>query len=442
MTIAGTSIRPEANSKMVTEDSPLVARVRDFSGLENGFIVLSASDVQIGGSLNPDAAGNQKFAIAAAVVNGTVSAQNLGTLRAYLVNGTEVLQRCGQVVIAEPSPDPRLTALTAGGTSILTQGASKQIDENAALAGTIINRSELTSGFVVLSASSVAVGGTLNPDAAGNQKFAIAADSISGTIDASSVGTLHAYLVDGTNVLQKCGDVVIVAPVAGVSAFVAGGTDLLSQAAAKNISDGNLSGTYDAAHMNLLTNPRIVYSSSLNIAVGSQVVGADGFNAASGSAQAFSLSGIADGSFRFYLIDATTAGGNTGNVVQVMGTITKAATTAAITAAKVQGQSILNESDSSTVFAHSAAVIYSSVDVDQLSHPRIVASTNADIAVGAQVTADGGFDVTNGSDQTGYTSPDVAYGTRRLYLIDASAEGGLTGSVIQRLGKINFQSMD
>lgn len=427
---------------MVTEDSPLVARVRDFSGLENGFIVLSASDVQIGGTLNPDASGNQKFAIAAAVVNGTVSAQNLGTLRAYLVNGTEVLQRCGQVVIEEPSPDPRLTALTAGGTSILTQGTSKQIDENAALAGTIINRSELTSGFVVLSASSVAVGGTLNPDAAGNQKFAIAADSISGTIDASSVGTLHAYLVDGTSVLQKCGDVVIVAPVAGVSAFVAGGTDLLAQSAAKNISDGNLSGTYDAAHMNLLTNPRIVYSSSLNVAVGSQVVGADGFNAASGSAQAFSLSGIADGSFRFYLIDATTAGGNTGNVVQVMGTITKAATTAAITAAEVGGHAFLNESDYQSEYGQTATIYYSSVDVDQLSHPKLVASSNADIAVGGQVTGDCGFNVTNGSDVSGTTSPAVAYGVRRFYLIDANGADSLTGTVIQRLGRVNFTSMD
>lgn len=427
---------------MVTEDSPLVARVRDFSALENGFIVLSASDVQVGGTLNPDASGNQKFAIAAAAVSGTVSAQNLGTLRAYLVDGTEVLQRCGQIVIAEPSPDPRLTALTAGGTSILTQGTSKQIDENAALAGTIINRSELTSGFVVLSASSVAVGGTLNPDAAGNQKFAIAADSISGTIDASSVGTLHAYLVDGTNVLQKCGDVVIVAPVAGVSAFVAGGTDLLAQSAAKNISDGNLSGTYDAAHMNLLTNPRIVYSSSLNVAVGSQVVGADGFNAATGSAQAFSLTGIADGSFRFYLIDATTAGGNTGNVVQIMGTITKAATTAAITAATMKGSSILNEDAQGSAYGQVTSIDYSAVDVDQLSHPRLVASTNADVAVGGQITADCGFDVTNGSDLHGNTTPAVAYGLRRIYLIDASAEGGLTGSVIQRLGKVNFQSLD
>lgn len=427
---------------MVTENSPLVARVRDFSGLQNGFIVLSASDVQIGGSLNPDAAGNQKFAIAAAVVNGTVSAQNLGTLRAYLVDGTEVLQRCGQVVIAEPSPDPRLTALTAGGTSILAQGSSKQIDENAALAGTIINRSELTSGFVVLSASSVAVGGSLNPDAAGNQKFAITADSISGTIDATSVGTLHAYLVDGNNVLQKCGDVVIVAPVAGVSAFVAGGSDLLAQSAAKNISEGNLSGTYDAAHMNLLTNPRIVYSSSLNVAIGSQVIGADGFNAASGSAQAFSLSGIADGSFRFYLIDATTAGGNTGNVVQIMGTITKAATTAAITAAKVGGHSILNEDSLESTFGQTATINYSSVDVDQLSHPRLVASSNADIAVGGQITGECGFDVTVGSDLSGKTSPAVTYGIRRFYLIDASAEGGLTGTVIQRLGKINFTSMD
>lgn len=427
---------------MVTEDSPLVARVRDFSGLENGFIVLSASDVQIGGSLNPDAAGNQKFAIAAAVVNGTVSAQNLGTLRAYLVNGTEVLQRCGQVVIAEPSPDPRLTALTAGGTSILAQGSSKQIDENAALAGTIINRSELTSGFVVLSASNVSVGGSLNPDAAGNQKFAIAADSISGTIDATSVGTLHAYLVDGTNVLQKCGDVVIVAPVAGVSAFVAGGSDLLAQSAAKNISEGNLSGTYDAAHMNLLTNPRIVYSSSLNVAVGSQVVGADGFNAVSGNAQAFSLSGIADGSFRFYLIDATTAGGNTGNVVQIMGTITKAATTAAITKLTSMGDNMLPESGNGSNLGHSASLGYSAVDMDQLSHPKVVLASDLNVAVGGSLTAACGFVANNGTDKIGSTTPDADFGQYRLYLIDANGADSLTGTVIQRMARFKLNSPD
>lgn len=427
---------------MVTEDSPLVARVRDFSGLENGFIVLSASDVQVGGSLNPDAASNQKFAIAASVVSGTVSAQNLGTLRAYLVNGTEVLQRCGQVVIAEPSPDPRLTALTAGGTSILTQGSSKQIDENAALAGTIINRSELTSGFVVLSASSVAVGGSLNPDAAGNQKFAIAADSISGTIDASSVGTLHAYLVDGTNVLQKCGDVVIVAPVAGVSAFVAGGSDLLAQSAAKNISEGNLSGTYDAAHMNLLTNPRIVYSSSLNVAVGSQVVGVDGFNAVSGSAQAFSLSGIADGSFRFYLIDATTAGGNTGNVVQIMGTITKAATTAAVTAITSMGADCLPESGSQSTIGSNASLTYSAVDLDQLSHPKIVLAADVNVAVGGEVTGATGFAATNGTDMTQSTQPTTNHGQYRIYLIDANGADSLSGTVIQRMSQFRLNGMD
>ncbi len=416
MTIAGTSIRPEANSKMVTEDSPLVARVRDFSGLQNGFIVLSASDVQVGGSLNPDASGNQKFAITAAAVSGTVSAQNLGTLRAYLVDGTEVLQRCGQVVIAEPSPDPRLSALTAGGTSILAQGSSKQIDENAALAGTIINRSELTSGFVVLSASSVAVGGTLNPDAAGNQKYAITADSISGTIDASSVGTLHAYLVDGTNVLQKCGDVVIVAPVAGVSAFVAGGSDLLAQSAAKNITDGSLSGTYDAAHMNLLTNPRIVYSSNLNIAVGSQVEGADGFNAVSGSAQTFSLSGIADGSFRFYLIDATTAGGNTGNVVQIMGTLTKSeAGQTEMSSAEVDGTDILN---GGTVTVNSRVNL--NVQFSEVGRATTVIVNKADVAVGGTVPNYGATIQISGNAASGQVDLNEGTGTYYLYAVSGS----------------------
>lgn len=417
---------------MVTEDSPLVARVRDFSGLENGFIVLSASDVQIGGSLNPDAAGNQKFAIAAAAVSGTVNAQNLGTLRAYLVDGTEVLQRCGQVVIAEPSPDPRLTALTAGGTSILAQGSSKQIDENAALAGTIINRSELTSGFVVLSASNVSVGGSLNPDAAGNQKFAIAADSISGTIDATSVGTLHAYLVDGTNVLQKCGDVVIVAPVAGVSAFVAGGSDLLSQSAAKNITDESLSGTYDAAHMNLLTNPRIVYSSSLDIAVGSQVVGADGFAAASGSAQAFSLSGIVDGSYRFYLIDATTAGGNTGNVVQVMGTITKTeAGQCEMSSATVDGTDILNGGTKTVGPRPNVNVQFSEV-----GHATKVAFSKTNVSVGGNIPNTQSMIDVSGTAASGQITLNDGTGTYYLYAIsgtvgnwkvEAKAEGTING---------------
>ena len=320
---------------MVTEASPLNARVKNFGELENGFIVLSQTDVEVGGTLNPDGAGNQKFAVAGQAVTGTVGVSTLGTFRAYLVDGTTVMQKCGQVTVAEPSVNPTLTGLTVAGTSILTTGSSKQIDENAALAGTIINRSELTSGFVVLSATNVAVGGTLNPDAAGNQKFAIASDNINGTVNAATVGTLHAYLVDGTTVLQKCGDVVIVAPTSEVTSLVAGGTDIVAQGSSKNISDGNLSGTYDAKNMNLLTNPRIVLSTSLNVTVGSQVTGQHGFVAANGSAQAFNLSGIAEGTYRAYLIDASAAGSNTGTVVQVMGTVIDASGPAEILTAKI-----------------------------------------------------------------------------------------------------------
>lgn len=322
--MAGSSIRSESLVKVVTENAPLGARVKDFSALENGYIVLSASDVQVGGTLNPDAAGNQKFAINAMAVSGTVDASTLGTLRAYLVDGTEVLQRCGQVDIQEPTPDPRLTSLTVGGITILAPGTSTIIDENKQLAAYLINGDQLTSGFVVLSATNVSVGGTLNPDAAGNQKFAANNATISGTVNASTPSTLHAYLVDGTSVLQKCGDVQIVAPQARIDSITAGGTTLTPSSSAKNINDGNLSGTYRAEHMELLTNPRIVLSTSLNVAVGSQVTGQYGFNAANGSAQSFNLASIADGSYRLYLIDATTAGGNTGTVAQVMGKVTQA----------------------------------------------------------------------------------------------------------------------
>lgn len=322
--MAGSSIRSESLVKVVTENAPLGARVKDFGGLENGYIVLSASDVQVGGTLNPDAAGNQKFAINAMAVSGTVDASTIGTLRAYLVDGTEVLQRCGRVDIQEPTPDPRLTSLTVGGTTILAPGTSTIIDENKQLGANLINGDQLTSGYIVLSATNVSVGGTLNPDAAGNQKFAANNGTISGTVNASTPSTLHAYLVDGTTVLQKCGDVQIVAPQARIDTLNAGGTNLAPSAAAKNISDGNLSGTYRAEHMELLTNARIVLSTSLNVAVGSQVTGQYGFNAANGSAQSFNLSSITDGSYRLYLIDATTAGGNTGTVAQVMGSVTQA----------------------------------------------------------------------------------------------------------------------
>ena len=344
MTVAGSSIRQTSAVKVVTEASALNARVKNFGELENGYIVLSATDVEVGGTLNPDASGNQKFGVTGQTVTGTVGVSTLGTFRAYLVDGTTVLQKCGQVTVAEPSVDPTLTGLTVAGTSILTTGSSKQIDENAALAGTIINRSELTSGFVVLSATNVAVGGTLNPDASGNQKFAIASDNISGTVNAATVGTLHAYLVDGTTVLQKCGDVVIVAPTSEVTSLVAGGTDIVAQASSKNISDGNLSGTYNAKNMNLLTNPRIVLSTSLNVAVGSQVTGQYGFVAANGNAQAFSLTDIAEGSYRAYLISAASAGSNTGTVAQVMGTVTHASAPAEILTAKVGSSDWSNDS--------------------------------------------------------------------------------------------------
>lgn len=324
--MAGSSIRSDSLVKVVTENAPLGARVKDFGGLENGYIVLSASDVQVGGTLNPDAAGNQKFAINAMAVSGTVDASTLGTLRAYLVDGTEVLQRCGQVDIQEPTPDPRLTSLTVGGVTIMAPGTSTIIDENKQLAANLINGDQLTSGFIVLSATNVSVGGTLNPDAAGNQKFAANNATISGTVNASTPSTLHAYLIDGTTVLQKCGDVQIVAPQARIDSITAGGTTLTPSDSTKNINDGNLSGTYRAEHMELLTNPRIVLSTSLNVAVGSQVTGQYGFNAANGSAQSFNLASIADGSYRLYLIDATTAGGNTGTVSQVMGQVTQAET--------------------------------------------------------------------------------------------------------------------
>lgn len=322
--MAGSSIRSESLVKVVTENAPLGARVKDFSALENGYIVLSASDVPVDGTLNPDGAGNQKFAVVAMAVSGTVDASTLGTLRAYLVDGTKVLQRCGQIDIQEPTPDPRLTSLTVGGTTILAQGTSTIIDENKQLAANLINGDQLTSGFIVLSATNVSVGGTLNPDAAGNQKYAANNATISGTVNASTPSTLHAYLVDGTTVLQKCGDVQIVAPQARIDSLTAGGTALAPSTSTKNISDGKLSGTYRAEHMDLLTNARIVLSTSLNVAVGSQVTGQYGFNAANGSAQSFNLSSIADGSYRLYLIDATSAGGNTGTVAQVMGSVTQA----------------------------------------------------------------------------------------------------------------------
>lgn len=325
--MAGSSIRSESLVKVVTENAPLGARVKDFSALENGYIVLSASDVQVGGTLNPDGAGNQKFAINAMAVSGTVDASTLGTLRAYLVDGTEVIQRCGQVDIQEPTPDPRITSLTVGGNTILAPGTATIIDENKQLAANLINGDQLTSGFIVLSATNVSVGGTLNPDAAGNQKFAANNATISGTVNASTPSTLHAYLVDGTSVLQKCGDVQIVAPQARIDSITAGGTTLTPSSSAKNINDGKLSGTYIAEHMELLTNPRVVLSTSLNVAVGSQVTGQYGFNAANGSAQSFNLSGITDGTYRLYLIDATTAGGNTGTVAQVMGKVTQAEAT-------------------------------------------------------------------------------------------------------------------
>ena len=325
--MAGSSIRSEGIVKVVTENAPLGARVKDFGGLENGYIVLSASDVPVGGTLNPDGAGNQKFAITAMAVSGTVDASTLGTLRAYLVDGTEVLQRCGRVDIQEPTPDPRITALTVGGITIMATGTSTIIDENKQLSASIINNDQLTSGYVVLSATNVSVGGTLNPDAAGNQKFAVNNQTISGTVNASTPSTLHAYLVDGTSVLQKCGDVQIVAPQARIDSITAGGTTLTPSNSSKNINDGNLSGTYRAEHMELLTNPRVVLSTSLNIAVGSQVTGQYGFNAANGSATSFNLANIADGSYRLYLIDATSAGGNTGTVAQVMGKVTQAEAT-------------------------------------------------------------------------------------------------------------------
>lgn len=322
--MAGSSIRSESLVKVVTENAPLGARVKDFGALENGYIVLSASDVPVDGTLNPDAAGNQKFAIVAMAVSGTVDASTLGTLRAYLVDGTKVLQRCGQIDIQEPTPDPRITALTVGGTTIIAPGTSTIIDENKQLAASLINIDQMTSGYIVLSATNVSVGGTLNPDAAGNQKFAANNATISGTVNASTPSTLHAYLVDGTTVLQKCGDVQIVAPQARVNSLTAGGSNLTPSASAKNISDGKLSGTYNAEHMELLTNPRIVLSTSLNVAVGSQVTGQYGFNAANGSAQSFNLADIADGSYRLYLIDASTPAGNTGIVAQVMGSVTQA----------------------------------------------------------------------------------------------------------------------
>lgn len=325
--MAGSSIRSESLVKVVTENAPLRARVKDFSALENGYIVLSASDVPVGGTLNPDGAGNQKFAINAMAVSGTVDASTLGTLRAYLVDGTEVLQRCGQVDIQEPTPDPRITSLTVGGITILAPGTSTIIDENKQLAANLINGDQLTSGFIVLSTTNVSVGGTLNPDASGNQKFAANNATISGTVNASTPSTLHAYLVDGTSVLQKCGDVQIVAPQARIDSITAGGTTLTPSDSSKNINNGNLSGTYRAEHMELLTNPRIVLSTSLNVAVGSQVTGQYGFNAANGSAQSFNLANITDGSYRLYLIDATTAGGNTGTVAQVMGRVTQAEAT-------------------------------------------------------------------------------------------------------------------
>lgn len=319
--MAGSSIRSATAVKTVSENSPLLARVKNYGALENGFIVLSASDVAVGGTLNPDAAGNQKFAINAMAVSGTVDASTLGTLRAYLVDGTEVLQRCGRVDIQEPTPDPRLTSLTVGGITILAPGTSTIIDENKQLAANIINGDQLTSGFIVLSATNVSVGGTLNPDAAGNQKFAANNASISGTVNASTPSTLHAYLVDGTSVLQKCGDVQIVAPPARFTSFIANDVNLILRENHLNISDGVLNASYDAQNLDTLTNSRLVISTTLDANVGDVVTGSQSVHVNNGSALSARISGIQDGLYRIYLIDANQGSTATGTVVQVLGSV-------------------------------------------------------------------------------------------------------------------------
>lgn len=393
MRVAGTSIRSESNSKTVSEESALVARVSNISVLENGFIVLSQSDVAVGGTLNPDAAGNQKFAVSDALVNGTVTVATLGTYRAYLVSGTEVKQRCGTVVIVEPSHDPTLTSLTVAGSTILATSASKSIDENSALAGTIINRSELSNGFVVLSPTVVNVGGSLNPDAAGNQKFAVSADNISGTVDASSVGTLYAYLVGDGVVLQKCGSVIVTAPQAGITAFTAGGTDILSTQSSKNITDGNLSGTYNAKNLSQLSHPRVILCDNLNVAVGSSATGTVGFTPVNGNSQAFSLSGIADGTYRAYLIDASAADGNVGSVVQAMGVVTQSAAQQIITAATTyesMSQSYNSIMDPAQTVYSSGTVRYSGIEDPEGRTLKLVSIDESSPSVGDVVTVHGG----------------------------------------------------
>lgn len=254
-------------------------------------------------------------------VSGTVDASTLGTLRAYLVDGTEVLQRMGLVTIEEPTPEPRLTSLTVGGNTILAPGTATIIDENKQLAANIINGGLLTSGYIVLSATNVSVGGTLNPDAAGNQKFAANSASISGTVNASTPSTLHAYLVDGTTVLQKCGDVQIVAKQARITALTIGSEDALLPSQVVNVSNSQFDIVYSANNIQVLANPRLIISVSLNLEVGALVVPTNSHGVQNGSGNVAEFSDISHGTYQIYLVDSESSLSQQAVVVQALGKI-------------------------------------------------------------------------------------------------------------------------
>lgn len=202
--------------------------IADFAGLTNPKIVRTYNNTATVGEEIPADSATKIITGAQFTYDPTWGAT--GTTSYYaLASNNVVIQLIGAFTPVD-APTPQITALTSNGTSILDSSAAvtySNEDGNPTIAATCANLSTLTNPKLVFAEADVEVGGTVNLTLA-TTIVEEATASMSFTPDMEENKTYHAYLTDGSTVIQKCGSITFAA-VPRVTSITAGGQTMINE---------------------------------------------------------------------------------------------------------------------------------------------------------------------------------------------------------------------
>lgn len=289
--------------------------ITDFAGLTAPKIVRTYNNAATVGEEIPADASTRVITGAQFTYDPTWGAT--GTTSYYaLASNNVVIQLIGAFTPVD-APTPQITALTSNGTSILNSSAAvtySNEDGNPTIAATCANLSTLTSPKLVFAEADVAVGGTVNLTLA-TTIVEEATASMSFTPDMEENKTYHAYLTDGSTVVQKCGSITF-ADIFALTRLVDGNGTSYLNAEQLDEPSGNLS--YTVAGLGSATNPAILETQQ-ELSVGDTFTGYDNLTRLSSATGSFTPKGSTGDVIRIYLVTNVTGTGasTTGTVVQV-----------------------------------------------------------------------------------------------------------------------------